>query len=116
MDRKYFQITYDFDKLNDSEKQAVFAEATKVFDGSGKVIVSGWEGNVDIECGGWFRINNNDDLPKHSDFYLICRFNECTGGPEITISWFDTKTKKFLDCDFQDKVTHWRYMPELPEE
>lgn len=63
---------------------------------------------------GW--IATDDELPSKDNFYLVYQFNGHKDEYETTIKWFSKKEQKFLEWDFQDKATHWQYLPQPPKE
>lgn len=108
MNNKYFQITYDFDKLSDDEQKAVIEQAQQGFK-DGKVAVAGWESIAKVENNGWISIDNP---PQHSDRYL-CQVKSRNGEISIEINYLysddNTYNKRILG------VTHWQYLPDEVE-
>lgn len=61
-------------------------------------------------------IGVNAELPSKDNFYLVYQFNGHKDEYATTIKWFSKKEQNFLEWDFQDKVTHWQYLPQPPKE
>lgn len=54
MNNKYFQITYEFDKLSDDEKKSILVIAEQSWK-DGKAVSAGWESVTKVENDGWIR-------------------------------------------------------------
>ena len=64
-------------------------------------------------------ISVDDELPEHSDCYLVC---DCRESPSIEIldysvvnGWKVDDDSAYADSGFGYEITHWSELPELPD-
>lgn len=108
MDRKYFQITYDFDKLSDDEKKSILAIAQQNWK-NGKAVSAGWKSIAKVENDGWISIDNP---PPHSDRYL-CQIKLKNEGVKTEIHYLCHNNNEYNKEVLG--VTHWQYLPNEAE-
>lgn len=104
MNNKYFQITYNFDKLSDDEKQAIFATAQQNWK-DGKAVSAGWESVAKVESDGWISVDDGlpnpeqeikflDDSFEPKNFYFV----------QLKSGFIDTVYYATIcdDCEYSD--------------